>query len=185
VSSALWLCDVAEPVGSVSARAIAPPPLATRRPAVSTQTPAARRNCVEILVSLPPAIDLVGRLLNRIVAQFRPFTNPIPHRIWPADFRQQTISVSLSKSGIFSRRWQCVDTVLLATHRACNLPMAAAVIDASARWPTPSWSRSTTRDHSGSGQQRDTRASLPTACGPPSGIRLRDGCFDGRARTST
>src|SRR5690242_1516561 len=46
-----WLVEVLALVVSVSAVAIAPPPLPIRSPVVSTQTPAARRSCVEILVS--------------------------------------------------------------------------------------------------------------------------------------
>jgi hypothetical protein len=60
-SLALGLVEVVEPVDPVSALAIAPAALPMRKPAVSTQTPAARRNCVEILVSShQQAISSVG-----------------------------------------------------------------------------------------------------------------------------
>jgi hypothetical protein len=62
----LWLVepvDVDEPVDSVSAAAIAPPALPMRRPVVSTQTPAAWRRCVEIMVSSHQN-DLVGRFID-------------------------------------------------------------------------------------------------------------------------
>src|SRR3954447_11984644 len=56
-----WVVEVDGPAVSVSAAAIAPPALPMKRPVVSTQTPAARRSCVEILVSShQQAISSVG-----------------------------------------------------------------------------------------------------------------------------
>ena len=60
-SLAAWVVEVVAPAVSVSAVAIAPPALPMRSPVVSTQTPAARRSCVEILVSShQQAISSVG-----------------------------------------------------------------------------------------------------------------------------
>jgi len=61
VSPTAWVVEVDGPAVSVSAAAIAPPALPMKRPVVSTQTPAARRSCVEILVSShQQAISSVG-----------------------------------------------------------------------------------------------------------------------------
>ena len=71
------LVEVVEALDSGSAAAIAPPALPTRRPVVSTQTAAAKRNGVEILGPSQPASDLVGRLSKGILAQFSLETHPI------------------------------------------------------------------------------------------------------------
>lgn len=68
-SPAPWLWVDVDPVDAGSATAIAPPALPTRRPVVSTQIPAARRSCVEIVVSShQQAISSVGLSMG-IVAQ--------------------------------------------------------------------------------------------------------------------
>jgi hypothetical protein len=59
-ASARWLLLVEEPE-SGSAVAIAPPALPTMRPVESTQTPAAMRSCVEMVISShQPAVPSVG-----------------------------------------------------------------------------------------------------------------------------
>src|SRR6185312_3957858 len=69
-----------EPPASGSAAATAPAALPMRRPADSTQTPNAKRECVVVMIILPPA-ENSSRVLEHIVSLRGPQQSPLRRKI--------------------------------------------------------------------------------------------------------